>query len=120
MLSIVSNPKTVAGPVIVLELGIVTDTMILVDPVGTIEPVERLGLGEVVSSFDSLVVGIPDIVVDAVVPGDVVAIIPESSLLGTGEIDVSVSSLSVVAVALDWLILVWSAVEAEVLLKSEQ
>lgn len=101
MLSIVSNPKTVAGPVIVLELGIVNDTMILADPIATVEPVGRLELGEVVSSFDSLVVDIPVIVVDAVLPGDVVAVISSFSLLGAGGIDVSVSSLSAVDVALD-------------------
>lgn len=107
---------------IVLELGIVTDTTILADPIVVLESVNWLVLAYSVAVSVSLIVVIPlfVVVVDVVVPVVDTAVVSGLLLLETGGVDVFDSSSLVVAVALDWVVLVWLVIEVDVVLKSEQ
>lgn len=107
---------------IVLELGIVTDTTILADPIVVLESVNWLVLAYSVAVSVSLIVVIPlfVVVVDVVVPVVDTAVVSGLLLLETGGVDIFDSSSLVVAVALDWVVLVWLVIEVDVVLKSEQ
>lgn len=107
---------------IVLELGIVTDTTILADPIVVLESVNWLVLAYSVAVSVSLIVVIPlfVFVVDVVVPVVDTAVVSGLLLLETGGVDVFDSSSLVVAVALDRVVLVWLVIEVDVVLKSEQ
>lgn len=99
-----------------------TDTTILADPIVVLESVNWLVLAYSVAVSVSLIVVIPlfVVVVDVVVPVVDTAVVSGLLLLETGGVDVFDSSSLVVAVALDWVVLVWLVIEVDVVLKSEQ
>lgn len=99
-----------------------TDTTILADPIVVLESVNWLVLAYSVAVSVSLIVVIPlfVVVVDVVVPVVDTAVVSGLLLLETGGVDIFDSSSLVVAVALDWVVLVWLVIEVDVVLKSEQ
>lgn len=106
---------------IVIELGIVIDTTILADPIVVLESANWLVLAYSVAVSVSLIVVIPFVVVvEVVVPVGDAAAVPVLLLLEPGCVDVFDSSSLVVAVALDWVALVWLVIEVDVVVKSEQ